>query len=214
MSEYGVKIKNFEAGSLYGYNLGVRDRLDSTDAMLTNSLFSDFLKENGLNIWKGESTRDVICIEFNYGTRSYEGEIENFDKIIKNIDKDDKKTEEQKLEEIQKIEFLKERATQNKDKYVKKSHQEIRTIFYTKGVDINYKTHNKKGEVVKEEIIHYKMLYRTPGKAKKGSCMFINEKLYDVARNFLYMGLQLPKENSPIVEMGAYSSLITSSIVE
>ena len=213
MSEYGLKIKNFEAGSLYGYNLGVRDRLDSTDAMLTNSLFSDFLKENGLNIWKGESTRDVICIEFNYGTRSYEGEIENFDKIIKNINKDDKKTEEQKTEDIQKIEFLKERATQNKDKYIKMSHQQIRTIYYTEGVDISYKTHNKKGEVIKEEVIHYKMLYRTPGKAKKGSCMFINENLYDVARNFLYMGLELPEENSPIVEMGAYSSLITSSIV-
>ena len=57
------------------------------------------------------------------------------------------------------------------------------------------------------------MLYRTPGKAKKGSCMFINEKLYDLAKNFLHMGIQLPEEKSPIVEMGAYSSLITSSIV-
>ena len=27
MSEYGLKIKNFEAGSLYGYNLGIRDKL-------------------------------------------------------------------------------------------------------------------------------------------------------------------------------------------
>ena len=213
MSEYGLKIKNFQAGSLYGYNIGVRDRLDSTDAMLTNSLFSDFLKENGLNIWKGESTRDIICIEFNYGTRSYEDEVANFDKIIKNIQKDEKLSDEQKLLDIQKIEFLKERAAQNKDKYKKMSHQEIRTIFYTQGVDINYQTHNKKGEVIKEEKIHYKMLYRTPGKAKKGSCMFINETLYDKAREFLYMGIQLPVDNSPIVEMGAYSSLITSSIV-
>lgn len=213
MSEYGIKIKNFEAGSLYGYNLGVRDRLDSTDAMLTNSLFSDFLKENGLNIWKGESTRDVICIEFNYGTRSYEEEIQNFDKIIKNLTKDDKLSEEQKQERIQKIEFLKQRATDNKDKFQKKSHQDIRTLFYTQGVNINYQTHNKKGEVIKEEEIHYKMLYRTPGKAKKGSCMFINETLYDKAREFLYMGIKLPEDNSPIVEMGAYSSLITSSIV-
>ena len=213
MSEYGLKIKNFQAGSLYGYNIGVRDRLDSTDAMLTNSLFSDFLKENGLNIWKGESTRDIICIEFNYGTRSYEDEIANFDKIIKNINKDEKLSDDQKLLDIQKIEFLKERTTQNKNKYKKMSHQEIRTIFYTQGVDINYQTHNKKGEVIKEEKIHYKMLYRTPGKAKKGSCMFINETLYDKAREFLYMGIQLPEDNSPIVEMGAYSSLITSSIV-
>lgn len=213
MSEYGLKIKNFEAGSLYGYNLGIRDRLDSTDAMLTNSLFSDFLKENGLNIWKGESTRDIICIEFNYGTRSYEDEIKNFDKIIKNIKLDEDLTEDEKKDRIQKIEFLKDRADVNKDKYQKKSHQAIRSIFYTQGVDINYLTHNKKGEVVKEDKIHYKMLYRTPGKAKKGSCMFINEKLYDLAKNFLHMGIELPEENSPIVEMGAYSSLITSSIV-
>lgn len=213
MSEYGIKIKNFQAGSLYGYNLGIRDRLDSTDAMLTNSLFSDFLKENGLNIWKGESTRDVICIEFNYGTRSYEDEIKNFDKIIKDIQRDEILSEEDKKNRILKIEFLKDCAEQNKDKYQKMSHQEIRTIFYTQGVDINYQTHNKKGDVIKEEKIHYKMLYRTPGKAKKGSCMFINETLYDKAREFLYMGIKLPEENSPIVEMGAYSSLITSSIV-
>lgn len=213
MSEYGIKIKNFQAGSLYGYNLGTRDRLDSTDAMLTNSLFSDYLKENGLNIWKGESTRDVICIEFNYGTRSYEDEIKNFDKIIKDIQRDEILSEEDKKNRILKIEFLKDCAEQNKDKYQKMSHQEIRTIFYTQGVDINYQTHNKKGDVIKEEKIHYKMLYRTPGKAKKGSCMFINETLYDKAREFLYMGIKLPEENSPIVEMGAYSSLITSSIV-
>mgnify|MGYP003294697195 CR=1 FL=1 len=123
MSEYGIKIKNFEAGSLYGYNLGIRDRLDSTDAMLTNSLFSDFIKENGLNIWKGESTRDIICIEFNYGTRSYEDEIKNFDKIIKEIQKDESLSEINKEERIQRIEFLKERATQNKHKYHKISHQ-------------------------------------------------------------------------------------------
>ena len=213
MSEYGLKIKNFQAGSLYGYNLGIRDRLDSTDAMLTNSLFSDFLKENGLNIWNGESTRDIICIEFNYGTRSYDDELKNFNKIIKDIQKDESLSEDNKENRIQKIEFLKERAIKNKDKYKKISHQEIRTIFYTQGVDINYQTHNKKGEVIKEEKIHYKMLYRTPGKAKKGSCMFINENLYDKAKEFLHMGIQLPIENSPIVEMGAYSSLITSSII-
>ena len=213
MSKYGIKIKNFQAGSLYGYNIGVRDRLDSTNAMLTNSLFSDFLKENGLTIWKNESTRDVICIEFEYGTRDYEGEVKNFDKMIKDIQKDEDLNETQKNEQIVKINFLKERALLNKNKFQKKSAEELRILFYTQGVDVKYQTFNKKGDVVKEEVIHYKMLYRTPGKAKKGSCMFINEKLYDKAREFLYMGIQLPKHNSPIVEMGAYSSLITSSIV-
>ena len=58
------------------------------------------------------------------------------------------------------------------------------------------------------------MLYRTPGKAKKGSCMFIKDSLYEKARNFLYMGIQLPEENAPIVEIGAYSSLATSTIID
>ena len=62
------------------YNLGIRKRLDSKPAMLTNSLFLDFLKENGLNIYKDESTRDVICIEFNCGSCSYEDEIKNSNK--------------------------------------------------------------------------------------------------------------------------------------
>ena len=81
MSEYGIKIKNFQAGSLYGYNIGVRDRLDCTNAMLTNSLFCDFLLKNNLTTTKnGESTRDIICIEFEYGTRSYSEELKNFEK--------------------------------------------------------------------------------------------------------------------------------------
>ena len=213
MSEYGLKIKNFEAGSLYGYNLGVRDRLDSTDAMLTNSLFSDFLKENGLNIWKEESTRDIICIEFNYGTRSYDEEIKHLEKMEKDLKKDEVLSEVEKEKKQKLISFLKERTEDNKDKYNKKTAEDIRILFYTQGVDIKYQTYNKKGKVVNEEKIHYKMLYRTPGKAKKGSCMFINETLYDKAKEFLHMGIKLPVENSPIVEMGAYSSLITSSIV-
>ena len=84
--------------------------------------------------------------------------------------------------------------------------------FYTEGVDITYDTHNKSGEIIKSETIHYEMLYRTPGKAKKGTCMFVCKRLYKKAHDFLYMGIKLPKRNAPIVEIGAYASLITSSI--
>ena len=56
------------------------------------------------------------------------------------------------------------------------------------------------------------MLYRTPGKAKKGTVMFIREGLWRKAHNFLWMGLRLQKKNAPIVEIGAYSSLVTSTI--
>ena len=204
MSEYGIKIKNFEAALIYGYNNGIRDRLESTDAMLVNSLFLDFLKENGLSIWKEESTRDVICLEFNFGVLSYEEELKKLDKKIKKSE-----TEEQKEVFIK----LKEKCISNKDKYKKISKQDLRIKYYTEGVTVPYRTYNKKGKLIEEENITYKMLYRTPGKAKKGTCMFIREELYDMVHEYLYMGIKLPKKNSPIVQAGAYSSLITSSII-
>ena len=65
MSIYGVKIWNFVAGSIYEVNHGVRENYDMKPAMLTNSLFEDFMDKHGLKTWKGESTRDIICIVFN-----------------------------------------------------------------------------------------------------------------------------------------------------
>lgn len=207
MGKYGLKIKNYEAGSIYEYNLGVRDYYECKDAMLTNSLFLDFLLEHGLNTYKDKSTRDVICIEFGYGGSSYKRQLSKITKKMNDISiQDDPK-------KIESLNFALSKVEQRKDQYVERSKQDIRKDFYVNGVDIEYVTKNNSGEVVKKEVIHYKMLYRTPGKAKKGSCMFINEKLYDKASDFLRMGITLPYNNAPIVEIGAYSSLITSSIV-
>ena len=207
MSEYGLKIKNYEAGSIYEYSIGARDYYETKDAMLTNSLFLDFLIENGLNVYKGKSTRDVICIEFGYGGSSHKEQLDKTNKKIKEAksNNDTRRVEALNLS-LDKIE-------QRKDKYIKRSKQQIREDFYVNGVDIEYVSRNKNGDILKKEVIHYKMLYRTAGKAKKGSCMFINEVLYDAAIDFLRMGIQMPYHNAPIVEIGAYSSLITSSIV-
>lgn len=204
VSEYGLKIKNFEAASIYEYQNGFRSYLNETDAMLTNSLFLDFLYENGLNVWKGESTRDVICLQFSYGTKGLEDMIEKVDEMLNGA-----------IEEnaINYFEDLRQHILDNSDKCIQIKKEELRKLYYKDGVDITYKTYNRNGKIIKSETIHYKMLYRTPGKAKKGTCMFIREELYDAAHNFLYMGIELPKENPPIVEIGAYSSLITSSIV-
>lgn len=57
------------------------------------------------------------------------------------------------------------------------------------------------------------MLYRSPGKAKKGTCMFIKDRLYNKAINFLRMNIKLPKHNADIVGISAYSSLVCSGIV-
>lgn len=204
ISEYGLKILNVQAASAYEVNLGVRDNLDTKPAMLSNSLFLDFLLDNGLEVWKGESTRMIVGINFDYGSRSFEQEEKHLKKLLKDVE-----SEERRL----KIQMLLDDAIANKDKYDKKSKQELREIYYRDGVDITYNTHNKAGEIIKSETRHYKMLYRTPGKAKKGNCIFCEDKIWDKAHEFLYMGLRLPYDNAPIVEIGAYSSLITSSIV-
>ena len=57
------------------------------------------------------------------------------------------------------------------------------------------------------------MLFRSTGKAKKGSCIFICDDLYETAKNYLYMGIELPEENAKVVEISAYAPLISSGIV-
>ena len=121
MSEYGLKIKNFEAGSLYSYNLGVRNNYDYTNAMFTNSLFSDFLIQNGLSVWKGRSTRDIICIEFNYGSRSYEEEMKHLQKLIKEVEGSEDISEDDKARQLSKLGEIVKFTEDNQNKFDKKS---------------------------------------------------------------------------------------------
>lgn len=221
MSEFGIKIKNIEASTLYEYNNGVRDHYEYKDAMFTNSLFSDYLKDNGLKVWKEESTRDIICLEFNFGSRSYEEEINHLKKVAIKARTEYKLAKSFKYQtQIQKKKNKRHKLSQlfreaqlNKGKYLKHTKEDIRTIFYNDGVNVEYITRKKNGDIIKRETIHYKMLYRSTGKAKKGSCMFICDRLYKKAIKFLYMGIKLPKKNSPIVEISAYAPLISSAIV-
>lgn len=210
---YGYKINIYQAGSIEGVNQGVRDSYDIKEGFLVNSLFLDFMLNNGLRTWNDKSTRDIITINFNYGSRSYEEDMAHLRKSKKNIKNNSKLSEQQIQDKITKIEELEEKANKNKDKYQKYDRQSLRIKYYTHGVNIKYPVYNKKRQVISKEEIHYKMLFRSSGKAKIGSCMFVREELYDIARDYLYMGIQLPKENAPIVEIGAYSSLVASSII-
>ena len=205
-SKYGIKIKNFQAGALYQCNLGVRENYDYTRAMFTNNLLLYYLLDNGLKVNNGW-TRDIICIEFDYGSRSYEEEIKHLDKCIKEAEK------ENDIDKVECFKSFKTQAELKKDLFNKKSADEIREIFYTEGVEIRHDIQRKNGKITKQEFVHYNMLYRSTGKAKDGSCMFICDRLYKKALKFIRMGLKMPKNNAPIVEMGAYSSLIASSIV-
>lgn len=206
---------------MFEYNNGVRDHYEYKDAMFTNSLFFDYLKENGLRIWKEDSTRDIVCLEFNFGSRSYEDEISHLNKIAKNARLEYKiaksngyKTQiQKKRNKRNRIANLFQEAQKNQEKYEKHTKEEIRQIFYNNGINIEYISRKRNGKITKRETIHYKMLYRSTGKAKKGSCMFICDRLYKRAINFLYMGIKLPKNNAPIVEISAYAPLISSAIV-
>lgn len=189
--------------------------------MLTNSLFKDFLVENGLDIYKDESTRDIIGIEFNFGTRDFEKEIIHIRKIAKNarieykaaVSRGYKTQIEKKYNKRKKIEQIYLNAIKNEKLYKKISKDELRYDFYINGVTVPYIFRKRNGEIKKIETLHYKMLFRSTGKAKKGSCMFIREELYDKARDFLYMGIKLPEKNAPIVEISAYAPLVASGIV-
>ena len=189
--------------------------------MFVNSLFKDYLQDNGLTTWKDESTRDIICLEFNYGSRTYRQELNHLYKVALSARKEYKRAKSKKdeflirksKEKCNKITELLEHARKNKNKYQSLAKEELRKKFYNDGVDVEYIFRKRNGEIRKRETLHYKMLYRSTGKAKKGSCMFIVDKLYEKAKNFLYMGITLPEVNPMIVEISAYAPLVSSGIV-
>lgn len=206
MSEFGIKIKNIKAGMLYDVNLGTRDYFTYTDAMLNNSLFSFFLQENGLNVYKGESTRDIICLDYEFGSRSYDEEHERLKTLFcSSIDNDSKERLENALKKVE----------ERRNLYNKKSRDEIREFFYENGVDVTYTTKQNRDGTSKKETIHYEMLYRTSAKAKLGQVIFINSELYDIAYDWLTIGLgkKMRYDNAKIVEMSAYAPLTTSTII-
>lgn len=167
--------------------------------MLNNSLFSAFLLKHGLRVYKGESTRDVVCLDFDFGSRSYEEEIRRLEKMLASAPTDEVRNS---------IQSVVEKVESRKDLYAPKSREEIRDLFYEEGVDITYQ--------INPETIHYRMLYRTSAKAKIGQVIFIDERLYDLAYDWMTMGLgkRLPLNNAKIVEMSAYAPLTTSTIVD
>lgn len=204
MSEYGIKIKNIKAGMLYDVNLGIRDYFTFKDAMLNNSLFSYYMQNNGMSVYKGESTRDIICLDYDFGSRSYKDEKDRLNKMLVDSSEESK----------EKIKDVIKKVESNKDLYSPKSRDEIREYYYNNGVDVDYKNKNKKGEI-DIETIHYEMLFRTSAKAKMGQVIFINSKLYQNANDWLTIGLgnKMKDDNAKIVEMSAYAPLTTSNII-
>lgn len=108
----------------------------------------------------------------------------------------------------------------------KLSKEELRTLYYKNGVTFTSEVKDAKskqklsGEENRCHPIHYKMLMRSPGKAKDGDCVFIRDNLYHKAINFLTMGLydlmnaeskKNPDKLFKIVELSAYLTLTTAA---
>ena len=205
MSEFGYKIKNISAAMLYEVNLGTREYFTYTEAMLNNSLFSDFLLKAGMEVYK-DGTRDIICLDYDFGSRSFEDEKKRLTSKLKRAT--DWESAERLRQALAKVE-------ENQSLYSPKKRDEIREFFYENGVDIAYKRKNKDGTTSVDATIHYEMLFRTSAKAKVGQVVFINSKLYRKAYDWLTIGLgsRLNIDDAKIVEMSAYAPLTTSTIV-
>jgi hypothetical protein len=240
MKSNNIKIKNIQATELIEVNKGIREYFTYKKSVFTDSLFNRFLRNNDLKI-KNSSTRDLVCILFDFGTVDYLNEVLRVQRSIgKKIDGYKKKRNKANKENIDEViqfeldsinnllnilseedseKYIKilDKVNDNKDKYTNMSLLEIRKKLYNDGISITYTNKNKDadGKIIEtKETIMYKMLYRTPSKAKEGTVMFINENLYDKAYEWLTMGIKLPDTNAKIVEMSAYAPLTTSTIVD
>lgn len=92
----------------------------------------------------------------------------------------------------------------------------LRDYYYINGLDHMFITKYKNGDIKDKKLVHYKMLYRSTGKAKDGDCIFVKKDLYNKAINFLTMGLyEIMNEKSQrnpdqvfnIVALSAYQTL-------
>lgn len=90
--------------------------------------------------------------------------------------------------------------------------KDLREYYYAHGAKVSKEV---KGEE-KPKVISYKMLMRSSGKAKVGDCIFIKEELHKKALNYITMNLweKMPYDNAKIVELSAYSTLITATAID
>lgn len=199
------KIRSVQANRVYQVNNGykydkngkkeiqekdIQDcRLTWRNAVINDSIFSRYMLKHGVRVSKKESV-DLISMKFEYSVPQYSEKELCCD-------------ENEKPDDVQ-------NGVSTKN---------LREDYYTKGVNITWHKYDKTtGMPIPEadENICYKMLMRSPGKAKKGECIFIKDKLLDTARNYLTMGLyeKMPDKNAKIVELSAYSTLITATALD
>ncbi|MCD8397938.1 MAG: hypothetical protein LUD12_12300 [Lachnospiraceae bacterium] len=102
------------------------------------------------------------------------------------------------------------------------SKEDVRRYLYENDATIAWPIYSKEtGEPIpgSEEVITYRMLVRSPGKAKTGECIFANVRdgFHKKMLDYLTMGLweKIPiEENAKIVELSAYAPLIMGTAID
>lgn len=191
-----IKIKSIQAASLYRYNNGYQFRVSEG-----NSKFS--YKESYLDFGNAVINNGLFAeyvrkhgVTVNKRNTSLDFIMMKFDW---GVDEDDSNEDEIKPA---------------------KSSKDLRDYYYETGASVTWKNYSSKtGEQIigSERTILYKMLMRSPGKAKEGHCLFIKDELLNKTRDFLTMGLwnkMLNEKGAQIVEMSAYAPLITATAID
>lgn len=142
-------------------------RLNIGEAVLSDSLFTQYMRRHGMTVHADNTTDDFVVLKFDYEVPDILSPIE------------------------------------------------LRKLYYKEGVEIAWPKYKKRtgDEIPTYKPKLYKMLMRSPGKAKEGHCVFIKDNLYNNAIEYLTMGLhsKMPTDNAKIVEMSAYQTLVTAT---
>ena len=156
-----------DAAQVYKVNADPEANLYYGKAVISESLFSKWIRQHGTVTNSRGKSRDFISMKFRYTA----GDMSTYD---------------------------------------------LRKMYYENGAVIPWKDYRKDG-AVKVQSINYRMLYRSTGKAKEGSCIFVRESLYKKYRDYLTMGLWSKIPDAPgakIVELSAYAPLITATAAD
>lgn len=179
--KFVTKLKN-EDGSYNGLKEYKKSFLDYGNAVISDSLFTKYLRKHGITVNKYHRSLDLIMMKFDWG-----------------VDGDDSGKEEPKPS---------------------MTTQQLRDYYYENDATVVWKTYDSKtGKEIKakEKTITYRMLLRSPGKAKEGHCLFIKKEFHKKVFNYLTMGLwnKIPNmKGAKIVEMSAYAPLITATAID
>lgn len=208
----GVKIKKVEMAEIVMVEKGLREHISNNNCIFAYSLLLRELVESNRHkgfasrISKNAFSRDIICVDYNFGLQPYTSEIDRLNKDYKY--------------KIEHIEF--EEGTNEYEEELKiinkwyKDKKDIIDKFYKEECIEDYSRENLRINSYVNGFnldgIHYVMWFRSPAKCRIGQVYFINSLYKDKIYKWQTMGIKLAEKEAKIVEMGAYLSLTASHI--